>query len=1753
MTRTVLVRTLGCTLALIVASVLVRSQSLELKPGFITGTMVVGSETINQSYVYAYWQSQSSSSSQNSATYNLTVNVPSGTSPVYTVRPEVYMDGSVDYLQVPEATTPVAANQTSTLNFNVSPAYVNGTLSVQNGTLSIAYIYANSSTGGWSARTYTTPQRGLQFRFPVVPSTVRIYGDVYFTNGTHASIPLQTLGAVAAGGELSVSLNAAAPSTDGAVQGTLSVTGPRTTSLRRVIASGPVGRSATPSAGGSYQITQLPAGSYNAYAELYYNQNRTYYRSPYGHTATGNPTITISGNTVTRDFSIAQGFIQGTLALTGTKTLAHASYAEVYVSGSASSTQSGYGYDEVSRPSGDFELIVSPGTWSMNNYAYISFSTPSPYLNGQLGIYDYQNAANPILVAEGDIATRNLAYETGTITAVLRSSGVTFSAPRVYASCNDTVNGQPRTFWYASFNGNQSNVTVAPVTLVGIKGRCTISTYGRPTGSSGETLFGQVTADLVPGSDLTIDVGGPQLTVTSPTANTAFTAGPINVTGTATDDQQVTAISVNGTAATLTSTNNPNDPREVSFSASVALVNGANQIATIATDNDGKTASDTRNVYLDNQDPAVTWTPPDGTTYPTPQTITISGTATDNVGISTITVNGSLAYTNSGTPQTSVNFSRNLTFSGGTHQLTVVVKDLGNRTTTETRTITVDAPQSTTSIVTSPNPSVSGQSVTLSATVNGGSVGTPTGSVQFKDNGSTIGTVLLNGGTASLTTSSLAVGSHTIEAVYSGSFIFLSSSASTSHAVNKISTSTSLASSPNPSTYPQSVTFTATVSSVAPGTGTPTGTVQFKQGSTVLASGNLSGGAVSRALSLQAGTPTIEAVYLGTTTFDTSTANVSQTVNKATPVVNWATPAQIVYGTALNGIQLNASANVTGTHVYTPAAGTVLSAGTHTLSDTFTPSDSNYEQVTRTVNITVIKRTPTLSTSGGTFTYDGLPHGSTGTSNVAGTFSYSYSPGGSSAPVNASATPYQVTATFTPDDTVNNHGGTATNTITINKAVPTVTWTNPSAVAYGTALSATQLNATASVPGSFAYSPASGTQLNAGSHTLSVTFTPSDSNYEPQTRTVTLTVSKGTPTLSTSGGTFTYDGSPHGSTGTSSVPGSFSYSYSPGGTSAPVNASATPYQVAATFTPSDPTNYNGGTATNTITINKATPTITWSAPADIVYGAALGAAQLNATANAPGTFAYTPASGAVLDAGSRTLSVTFTPTDAANYESATRSTTITVTKATATLSLGNLSHIYDGSGKSASVTADPSTVTGITLTYNGGSSLPANAGSYTVVASLTNSNYSATPVSGTLTIAKAQATLTLGDLSQTYNGAAHAVSVASDPTGLSGISLTYDGSPTAPTAAGSYAVVASLDNANYEATPASGTLTIGKASATITLANLNQVYSGSSRTATATTNPTGLQSITLTYNGGTIAPTNAGSYAVLASLNNANYSAPNVQGTLVISKATATLALGALSHTYDGSPKAATATSNPGGLTVVSLTYNGSSTTPTGAGSYAVQASLVNQNYEAQAVNGTMTIAKAGQSITFGMLSDHIYGDAPFNVAASASSGLTVSFSATGACSIIGATVTISSGGQCTITANQPGDDNYNPALTVSRSFNTHYSWTDLLQPINADGSSVFKLGSTVPVRFRLTGASAAVTNLQASIYLAKVSNGVVGTEVEATATNSADGGNVFRYDATEGQYIFNLGTKPLSQGTWQVRVDLLDGASHVTLISLRK
>jgi hypothetical protein len=244
----------------------------------------------------------------------------------------------------------------------------------------------------------------------------------------------------------------------------------------------------------------------------------------------------------------------------------------------------------------------------------------------------------------------------------------------------------------------------------------------------------------------------------------------------------------------------------------------------------------------------------------------------------------------------------------------------------------------------------------LTAAVSSSSGAPPNGeNVTFMSGTTSLGTAQFTSGVASLTTTALPTGTDSITAVYSGDSDYSgSTSTAVSQKVNKASSSTTLSTSLSPSAFGQSVTFTANISGQF--SGVATGTVTFSNGSTSLGSGTVSSNMASlTTAALPAGTDSITASYSGDSNFTGSTSNaVSQTVNKATPTITWATPAAITYGTALSATQLDATASVPGSFVYSPAAGTTPAVGSDTLSVTFTPTDAtDYNSATASVTLTV--------------------------------------------------------------------------------------------------------------------------------------------------------------------------------------------------------------------------------------------------------------------------------------------------------------------------------------------------------------------------------------------------------------------------------------------------------------------------------------------------------------------------------------------------------------------------------------------------------------------------------------------------------------------------------------------------------------------------------------------------------------------------------------------------------------------------------
>ncbi|AEI39004.1 Ig-like domain repeat protein [Paenibacillus mucilaginosus] len=203
------------------------------------------------------------------------------------------------------------------------------------------------------------------------------------------------------------------------------------------------------------------------------------------------------------------------------------------------------------------------------------------------------------------------------------------------------------------------------------------------------------------------------------------------------------------------------------------------------------------------------------------------------------------------------------------------------------------------SLNTSKTPSDYGERVTWTANVSA-DTGTPIGTVTFKDGSDVLGVASLSSGKAVYSSDSLAVGSHSITAEYNGSADYLGSvSPVVEQAVLSLATKTVVTALPTSSVFGQPVTFTAVVTAAAPASGTPTGTVTFKDGDTDLGTASLDGAGVATlpVNGLIAGTHRITAVYSGSATFAGSVSEgLDYMVERATTTLLKSSVTESVYG-----------------------------------------------------------------------------------------------------------------------------------------------------------------------------------------------------------------------------------------------------------------------------------------------------------------------------------------------------------------------------------------------------------------------------------------------------------------------------------------------------------------------------------------------------------------------------------------------------------------------------------------------------------------------------------------------------------------------------------------------------------------------------------------------------------------------------------------------------------------------------------------
>jgi hypothetical protein len=216
-----------------------------------------------------------------------------------------------------------------------------------------------------------------------------------------------------------------------------------------------------------------------------------------------------------------------------------------------------------------------------------------------------------------------------------------------------------------------------------------------------------------------------------------------------------------------------------------------------------------------------------------------------------------------------------------------------------------------------------------------------------------------------------------------------------------------------------------------------------------------------------------------------------------------------------------------------------------------------------------------------------------------------------------------------------------------------------------------------------------------------------------------------------------------------------------------------------------------------------------------------------------------------------------------------------------------------------------------------------------------------------------------------------------------------------------------------------------------------------------------------------------------------------------------------------------------------------------GLDSYSIAATAPIPYYAAPNVSQTIAIAKADQTIDFGPLADKTFGvdDGDFGVSATATSGLAVSFAASGPCTVSGGTVHITGVGDCTITASQSGNENYNAAQSVSRTFRTAWVFGGFFQPIDNGALNVAQPGSAIPVKFNLAGdqgLSVIAAGYPRSVQVACPA-WAPADAIEQTVTA---GGSSLTFG--DGQYVYVWKTDKAWAGTCrQLVVKLSDNTEH--------
>ena len=560
---------------------------------------------------------------------------------------------------------------------------------------------------------------------------------------------------------------------------------------------------------------------------------------------------------------------------------------------------------------------------------------------------------------------------------------------------------------------------------------------------------------------------------------------------------------------------------------------------------------------------------------------------------------------------------------------------------------------------------------------------------------------------------------------------------------------------------------------------------------------------------------------------------------------------------------------------------------------------------------------------------------------------------------------------------------------------------------------------------------------------------------------------------------------------------------------------------------------------------------------------------VNPTSSSPGTFSYTSSNTGVATivgntvtiVGAGTSTITATQAASGSYASASATCTLTVAKAnqTLTLAIPTTAPLNTFIGTSIGITASSSAGLDVTVSKGAGSTasvtLNGTIGSYsltnvssagTIIIQADqagNTNYNAASTSQSFDVQKGNQEITFDALAiKTYGDAPYSVSATG---GSSGNAVTFTSSNTliatcmgtngatiTIVGAGTCLITANqAGNGSWNAaTAVSQSLSVGKATPSVTFANISKAYTDPAFTLAATSASTGSftyssgNTAVATLSGSTATITGAGTSTLTASqAADANYFAAIKDATLTVGKVNQTIDLTAIADislvNFDGNPIQATATATSGLPVTLTLaagskaTLNGSnqlvSTGVTGSVTvYANQAGDDNYNAATQA-SELFTVGITSQAITFDALPGKFLSDPAFDLTAVSSSDLQISYvsSNTGVATISGKTVTIIGLGTTTITASQAGNAYYSAASSVDHTFTV----TKEGQTITFDALAGKQIGDAPFALTATASSSLAVSYTSSNTAVATVTLGTI-TIVGIGTTNitASQGGNTY-------------------------------------------